>query len=103
MRTLTTLLTAVVLTAGATCAMAQEVSSPAAATQGKSRAEVRADLEMFHRAGLSFLAPAGYKESEQSGEYRKAYAEYERLLASPAYTAAVAKYESASASRMAAK
>ena len=102
MRTLTTLLASVVLAAGAGSVMAQEISAPTFAAT-KTRAEVRADLEMFHRAGLTFVSPAGYADSEQSGEYRKAYAEYQRLLASPAYTAAVAKYESGSASRLAAK
>jgi len=37
---------------------------------------------------------AAYIETEFSTEYRKAYAEYQRLLSSPAYTAAVAKYQS---------
>ena len=101
MRTLTTLLASVVLTLGAASAMAQEISAPAA--PAKTRAEVRADLDMFHRAGLSHVSPAGYEDAAEGGQYRKAYAEYQRLLASPAYTAAVAKYESASASRMAAK
>ncbi len=57
MRTLTTLLASVVLTFGAASAMAQEISAPAA--PAKTRAEVRADLEMFHRAGLSHVSPAG--------------------------------------------
>ena len=100
MRTLTTLLASVVLAAGAASAMAQEISAPTSAAT-KSRAEIRADLEMFHRAGLSHVSPAGYEDAAESGQYRKAYAEYQRLLASPAYTAAVAKYETSS--RLAAK
>ncbi|RGE44173.1 DUF4148 domain-containing protein [Comamonas testosteroni] len=104
MRSATRLFAAVVLTASAAAAMAQDLPQTAAATPSKSRAEVLADLEMFQRAGLGYLpAPTGYVESEQSAEYRKAYSEYQRLLASPAYTAAVAKYESGSASRLAAK
>ena len=102
MRTLTTLLASVVLAAGAGSAMAQEISTPTFAAT-KTQAEVRADLEMFRRAGLTFVSPAGYEDAAEGGEYRKAYAEYQRLLASPAYTAAVAKYESGSTSRVAAK
>lgn len=106
MRTLSTLLTAVMLSASF-AVMAQDLPQPssdvASATPAKSRAEVKADQEMFHRAGLAFLpSPTGYVETEQSPEYRKAYAEYQRLLSSPAYTAAVAKYESGSAKRLAA-
>lgn len=107
MRTISTLLTAVVLgTCGAAMAQAQPepVSQVASAAPGKSRAEVLADLEMFQRAGLSLLpAPVGYLETEQTPEYRQAYAEYQRLLAGPAYTAAVAKYEAARQSRLAAR
>lgn len=104
MRSATRLFAAVVLTASAAAAMAQDLPQTQAASSTKSRAEVLADLEMFQRAGLGYLpSPTGYIESEQSAEYRKAKAEYDRLLASPAYTAAVAKYESGSASRLAAK
>lgn len=104
MRTITSLFAAAVMTVSAAAAMAQDFPQTAATTATKSRAEVLADLEMFQRAGLGYLpAPTGYVESEQSAEYRKAKAEYVRLLASPAYTAAVAKYESGSASRLAAK
>ena len=104
MRSATRLFAAVVLTASAAAAMAQDLPQTQAASSSKSRAEVLADLEMFQRAGLGYLpSPTGYIESEQSAEYRNAKAEYDRLLASPAYTAAVAKYESGSASRLAAK
>lgn len=100
MRSVTRLFAAVVLTASAAAAMAQDAPSAA----GKSRAEVLADLEMFQRAGLGYLpAPTGYTDSEHSAEYRKAYAEYQRLLSSPAYAAAVAKYDGAAAARLAAK
>ena len=103
MRSFTRLFAAVVLTASAAAAMAQDVpQAPSAA--GKSRAEVLADLEMFQRAGLGYLpAPTGYTDSEHSAEYRKAYAEYQRLLSSPAYAAAVAKYDGVAAARLAAK
>ena len=103
MRSATRLFAAVVLTASAAAAMAQDLpQAPVGAS--KSRAEVLADLEMFQRSGLGNLpSPTGYVEAEQTAEYRKAYSEYQRLLASPAYTAAVAKYESGSASRLAAK
>lgn len=94
MRSLTRLLTAAVLTASAAAAMAQDLPQTSV-TPSKSRAEVMADLEMYQRAGLGYMpTPAAYVETEFSSEYRKAYAEYQRLLASPAYTAAVAKYQS---------
>ena len=103
MRSATRLFAAIALTASAAAAMAQELpQAPTGAS--KSRAEVLADLEMFQRAGLGYLpSPTGYTESEQTAEYRKAYSEYQRLLASPAYAAAVAKYDGAAAARMAAK
>jgi len=95
MRPITSLFVAAALAAGAAAAMAQDVPQSVAAAPAKSRAEVMADLEMFQRSGLGYLpSPMGYIESEQSAEYRKAYAEYLRLLASPDYTAAVARYES---------
>ena len=94
MRSATRLLTALVLTASAAAAMAQGMPQNAAAPS-KSRAEVKADLEMYQRSGLGYLpSPAAYIEVESSAEYRKAYAEYQRLLASPAYKEAVAKYQS---------
>lgn len=94
MRSATRLLTALVLTAGAAAAMAQSLPLTPAASP-KSRAEVLADLEMYQRAGLgSMPSLSGYIDIENSAEYRKAYAEYQRLLASPDYTAAVAKYQS---------
>lgn len=102
MRKLSALIIASLLTTSG-LAMAQDLPQTAASA-GKSRAEVLADLEMYQRAGLGLLpSPTGYVESENTNEYRKAHAEYQRLLASPAYTAAVAKYESRSASRMASK
>ena len=95
MRSATRLLTALVLTASAAAAMAQGMPQTAAASS-KSRAEVMADLEMYQRAGLGYLpTPAADIEVESSADYRKAYAEYQRLLASPAYQEAVAKYQSA--------
>ena len=94
MRSATRLLTALVLTASTAAAMAQGMPQTAAASS-KSRAEVMADLEMYQRAGLGYLpTPAAYIEVESSADYRKAYAEYQRLLASPAYQEAVAKYQS---------
>ena len=94
MRSATRLLTALVLTASTAAAMAQGMPQTAAASS-KSRAEVKADLEMYQRSGLGYLpSPAAYIEVESSAEYRKAYAEYQRLLASPAYKEAVVKYQS---------
>lgn len=99
MRTATRLLTALVLTASTAAAMAQDLPQAPAASS-KSRAEVLADLEMYQRAGLGYMpAPEAYIETASTAEYRKAYAEYQRLLASPAYTAAVAKYQSGSAAK----
>lgn len=43
-----------------------------------------ADLEMYQRAGLGYLpTPAAYIEVESSADYRKAYAEYQRLAGQP--------------------
>ena len=66
------------------------VAAPAPAV---SRAEVLADMEMYRRAGLEL--PPAYPEFEETPRYREAYAEYLRLRASPAYAAAVARYEAA--------
>jgi hypothetical protein len=61
-------------------------SADAAARQ---RAEVKADLEMWHQAGMSFLpSPVIYPEVRDTAEYRK----YEQLRNSPAFQDAVAKY-----------
>lgn len=104
MRFATRLLATVVLTASAAAAMAQQLPNAASSGAAKSRAEVLADLEMFHKAGLGYLpSPVGYTESEQSREYRQAYAEYQRLLASPAYTTAVAKYQTGADAQMTAE
>jgi hypothetical protein len=98
MRPVTRLFVAVAMAASSAAAMAQNApqsSTDGAAALSKSRAEVLADLEMFLRAGLGYLpSPSGYVESEQSAEYRQAYAEYQRLLSGPAYREAVARYES---------
>lgn len=98
MRSLTSLFVAAAVAAVSAAAMAE--NAPASAGDGmsaafRSRAEVLADLEMFQRSGLGYLpSPTGYVESEQSAEYRRAYAEYQRLLAGPDYREAVARYES---------
>ena len=98
MRPVTSLFVAAAMAASSAAAMAQNApqsSTDGAAAAARSRAEVLADLEMFQRAGLGYLpSPTGYVESEQSAEYRKAYAEYRQLLAGPAYLEAVARYES---------
>ena len=65
----------------------------AAPAPAVSRAEVLADMEMYRRAGLEL--PPAYPEFEETPRYREAYAEYLRLRASPAYAAAVARYEAA--------
>lgn len=98
MRPLTSLFVAAAVAASSAAAMAQNVPQPStdgAAVTARSRAEVLADLEMFQRSGLGYLpSPTGYVESEQSAEYRKAYAEYQRLLSGPVYREAVTRYES---------
>lgn len=71
----------------------QAGAAPAAAVPALSRAEVLADMEMYRRAGLEL--PPAYLEIEQTPRYRQAHAEYLRLRASPAYAAAVARYEAA--------
>lgn len=94
---LTSLFVAAAVAASSAAALAQTAPQPPtdAATPARSRAEVLADLEMFQRSGLGYLPSfTGYVESGQSSEYRKAYAEYQRLLSGPAYQEAVARYQS---------
>ncbi|WP_370681475.1 hypothetical protein [Comamonas sp. GB3 AK4-5] len=59
----------------------------------RQRAEVRADLELWHQAGMSFLpSPAAYPQVRETAQYRK----YEQLRNGPAFQEAVAKYLPAS-------
>jgi hypothetical protein len=75
--------------AGAALAQ-QEQASPASSAPAASRAEVRADLEMWHRAGLTYLGDreTGYL----SAEYLQGLERYRQLRNSPAYREAVARY-----------
>lgn len=53
------------------------------------KAQVQADLELWHKAGMSFMpSPAQFPEVKSSPEYRR----YEQLRNGPAFQEAVAKY-----------
>ena len=95
MRTLSAALAALTLGLAGT-AMAQEAVSPASsATAGLSRAEVLADLEMWHQAGMTYLpSPSADREiSYQSAEYQSGLARYQQLRSGPAYREAVARLQ----------
>ena len=95
MRTLSAALAALTLGLAGT-AMAQEAISPASsATAGLSRAEVLADLEMWHQAGMTYLpSPSADRDiSYNSAEYQRGLARYQQLRSGPAYREAVARLE----------
>jgi hypothetical protein len=96
MRTISAALAA--LTLGlAGSAMAQEAISPvSSANAGLSRAEVLADLEMWHRAGMTYMpSPSADREvSYNSAEYQRGLERYQQLRSGPAFREAVAKFES---------
>lgn len=94
MRTLSAALAALTLGLAGT-AMAQDAIAPASHTAGLSRAEVLADLEMWHQAGMTYLpSPSADREvSYQSAEYQRGLARYQQLRSGPAYREAVAKFE----------
>jgi hypothetical protein len=73
-------------------ALAQDsAAAPSPATPDLSRAQVLADLEMWHRAGLTYLSD---REIDfRSAEYQRGLERYQQLLASPAYREAVARLE----------
>ncbi|CAB5703273.1 Uncharacterised protein [Delftia tsuruhatensis] len=76
-------------------ALAQDGTYPATVTAtaatGISRAQVLADLEMWHRAGLTYLSDR--EIDYRSEEYQRGLERYRQLLASPAYQEAVARLE----------
>lgn len=62
------------------------VPADAAAVQ---RAEVQADLEIWHKAGMTFLpGPAQFPEVKHTPEYRK----YQQLRNGPVFQETVARY-----------
>ena len=64
------------------------------ATGGKSRAEVRADTEIWKESGLAALDMAGEITPDPSTpQYRAAKARYEALRQSPQFAERVKKYE----------
>lgn len=85
-------LTALSLALAGTAALAQDAtpSFPAAPTD-LSRAQVLADLEMWHRAGLTYLSDR--EIDVRSTEYQRGLERYQQLRASPAYREAVARLE----------
>ena len=75
-------------------AMAQEAPAPTT-TAHQSRAEVLADLEMWHRAGMTYLpSPSADREvGYHSAEYQRGLERYQQLRSGPAYREAVARLE----------
>lgn len=73
-------------------ALAQDSApTPSPATPDLSRAQVLADLEMWHRAGLTYLSDR--EIDYRSAEYQRGLERYQQLLAGPAYREAVARLE----------
>ncbi|MFW7342368.1 DUF4148 domain-containing protein [Pollutimonas sp. H1-120] len=88
---------ALLLSAAAMTANAQLQSTPSTGTQvaragvadvygePKTRAEVRADLELWKQAGLDEFSSGEATPDTFSREYKAAYAEYIRLRSGPEY------------------
>ncbi|WP_237174133.1 DUF4148 domain-containing protein [Paracandidimonas lactea] len=89
---------AFLLTATVTAASAQQLRQPAQGVSSnthqsavdvygepKTRAEVRADLELWKRAGLDDFWRGENTPDTFSREYRTAYAEYVRMRSGPEY------------------
>ncbi len=90
--------TAFLLTATVTAASAQQMRQPVQAVSSntnqsivdvygepKTRAEVRADLELWKRAGLDDFWRGEATPDTFSRGYRMAYAEYVRMRSGPEY------------------
>lgn len=77
------ILVPVVLVALAGCASSPQ--SQASSEGGLSRAEVQADLAMWKRAGMDKYYRGHNTQAFFTQEYRRRYAEYERLRNGPAY------------------
>ncbi|WP_027014761.1 DUF4148 domain-containing protein [Comamonas composti] len=94
MRTLYSVL-AVVALGVAGSAMAQQAEISTVSKAGLSRAEVQADLEMWHRAGMTYLPSASaVPEIVDSPAYQQSLERYQQLRQGPAYREAVAKLQS---------
>lgn len=64
-------------------------STVVADAQAVQKAQVQADLELWHKSGMSFMpSPAQFPEVKNTPEYRK----YEQLRNGPAFQETVAKY-----------
>jgi hypothetical protein len=64
-------------------------STVQADAQGVQKAQVQAELELWHKSGMSFLpSPAQFPDVKHTPEYRK----YEQLRNGPAFQETVAKY-----------
>lgn len=72
--------------------MAQNPAASATDAQ-LSRAQVLADLDMWHAAGMTYMPSASaFQELALSSEYQRGMARYEQLRAGPSYQQAVAKH-----------
>ena len=64
-------------------------TTPSGDSAALQRAQVLADLELWHKAGMSFLpSPATFPSVTETPEYRQ----YEQLRNGPAFKEAVARY-----------
>ena len=64
-------------------------STVVADAQAVQKAQVQADLELWHKSGMSFMpSPAQFPEVKNTPEYRR----YEQLRNGPAFQETVAKY-----------
>ncbi|MBP7352340.1 hypothetical protein [Comamonas sp. UBA7528] len=64
-------------------------STVSADAETLQKAQVQADLELWHKSGMSFMpSPAQFPDVKYTPEYRK----YEQLRNGPAFQETVAKY-----------
>lgn len=75
--------------------------SPRDAVSGKSRAEVRAEVEVWRQAGLDRYDMEGVDFTSRN--YQQQLAEYQRLRSGPEYEAALRRNENRNRSHAAAK
>ncbi|WP_404301925.1 DUF4148 domain-containing protein [Alicycliphilus denitrificans] len=98
MRNLSALLTATLLgMAGPVWAQSGDATAlpqSQTASTGLSRAEVLADLESWHRAGMTYWPhPPAEMDLQFMGDYQAALARYQQLRVGQAFQATTAKYQ----------
>lgn len=86
-------ITIAVLTSFVALAASAQQSSPIAAQQGLTRAEVKADLALWQRAGLSKLYRGNNSPDTSSLAYRQAYAKYSQWRSGEEYARELARQQ----------